>query len=59
MRAKHFRNDDVEVHTFWLAAEEDLTIKAPIGPDQQAFFEENGWAYAYGDFTPRCKDDLD
>ena len=48
MRTKHFRNNDVEVHTFWLDANEDLTIKAPIGLDQQAFFEENGSAYAYG-----------
>lgn len=48
MKTRRFRNSEVEVYTFWLDAGEDFTITAPIGPDQKTFFEENGWAYAYG-----------
>lgn len=48
MKVDHFRNDDVEVYGFHMAVGEELILDPPVGPDQQAFFEENGWAYVYG-----------
>lgn len=48
MKTTVFRNGEVEVHSFEVPAGQDLTLTSPIGADQKAFLEENGWAYAWG-----------
>lgn len=48
MKVSHYQNEEVEVYDFDLSTGEDVTLTPELCEVQQAFWEENGWAYGYG-----------
>lgn len=48
MKVSHYQNEEVEVYDFDLLAGEDVTLTPEFCEAQQAFRDENGWAYGYG-----------